>query len=86
MFIAGFAIVMAIFLALLWREQVHDEREQLHRFMASRAAYLLGSGTLAVAIVVEKLQNNTVDVWLVAALSIMVLAKLMGLLYSKINH
>lgn len=86
MFIAGFAIVMAVFLALVWREQARDEREQLHRFVASRAAYLLGSATLALAIVIEKITLGMADVWLVVALSVMVLAKLAGLLYSRIHH
>ncbi len=77
------AIVLYIaFATFLWREGRGDEREQFHRLFADRIAYLIGSALLLVAIVVEELAH-ALDPWLIAALAVMVIAKIAGLIYGK---
>jgi len=81
--IAGVIILFALFTSFVWREKAHDEREQLHKMVAGRIAYLIGVGVLVFAIVVEGITAPHVDPWLVIALSGMVLGKILGLLYGK---
>ena len=79
------AIVLFItFATFLWKENNGDEREQYHKLFADRVAYLAGSGILLIGIVIEELAH-TLDPWLILALSIMVIAKVGGLIYSKIK-
>jgi len=86
MIIAGFVIAAALFLVFVWRERAHDEREELHLYLASRWAYLIGAAVLSVAVVVEKYSYGSVDPWLVVALGFMVFAKLAGLFYGRLKH
>lgn len=74
-------IIFAIF---LWRENSGDERETFHRLFADRIAYLAGSALLLIGIVAGEL-THALDPWLVFALAIMVIAKVGGLIYSKIK-
>ena len=63
------------------RESAHDERERHERSLAGRVAFLAGSGTLLIAVLIEG-YNHEVDPWLVVALSIMLLSKIGTRLYS----
>jgi hypothetical protein len=77
------AVVLYVaFVTFLWRENKGDEREVFHRLFADRIAYLAGSGLLLVGIVAGELQH-ALDPWLIYALSIMVIAKIAGLIYGK---
>ncbi len=76
------ALVFIFFASLVWREQAHDEREQLHRMLADRLAFLVGSALLLAAITIQTIQHR-LDVWVVFALGAMVLAKITGLLYGQ---
>lgn len=78
----GLAISFIIFAVFIWREQVHDEREELQRHIASRFAYLAGCTSLVIAIIFQTL-NHSLDNWLVVTLGVMILAKIIGGLYSK---
>lgn len=82
MALAGLIILVAIFVGLVWREHTNDEREELHRFVASRFAYIVGIVILTIGVALESL-GHTPNVWLVSALGAMVLAKLVGHLYSR---
>lgn len=74
-----------VFAAFVFKEKAADEREVLHRYIANRYAYLLGSGTLVLAIVVQEMQHD-LDPWIVIALAVMIFAKIVGLLYSKMKY
>jgi uncharacterized membrane protein len=77
------AVVLYIFFAtFLWRENHGDERERFHRLFADRIAYLAGSAFLLIAIVVQEL-GHALDPWLIFALALMVIAKIVGLIYGK---
>lgn len=75
-------IIFAIFAVFVWREGKGDERDVMHRMLAGRYAFLLGASTLLLGIVLQSLQHN-LDHWLVITLGVMVLAKVLGLLYSQ---
>lgn len=78
-----FALVIFVsFATFVWREKPKDEREQLHQQIASRFAYLSGAGVLIVAIVFQTI-NHSLDPWIVIALIVMILAKIIGSLYAS---
>lgn len=83
--IVGVAITFLIFAIFIWREKVHDEREELQRHIASRFAYLAGCTTLVGEIIYQSL-HHTIDIWPVITLGAMILAKIVGGLYSKMRH
>lgn len=77
--------VFGIFAALIWKERARDEREGLHRMLAGRFAFLAGSGILVLGIIVQSL-HHSIDPWLIYALVIMIIAKIIGLLYGQHNY
>ena len=81
-FLIGAVVLYVAFATFLWKENEGDEREQFHRLFADRVAYLAGSALLLIGIIAGELQH-ALDPWLVFSLAIMVLAKVVGLIYSK---
>jgi hypothetical protein len=75
MLIAVFALIFFIFAGFVWKESSRDEREELHKLIAGRIAFLVGVGVLTLGIIVQGI-THSIDPWLVAALTLMVLAKL----------
>jgi uncharacterized membrane protein YdjX (TVP38/TMEM64 family) len=78
-------VCFILFTVFVFREKAVDEREVLHQYIANRYAYLLGSGVLVLAIVVQEMQHS-LDPWTVIALAVMVFAKILGLVYSRIKY
>lgn len=74
--------VFGIFTAIIWKENPRDEREHLHSMLAGRYAFLVGSSILVLGIILQSLHHR-IDVWLIFALIGMILAKLIGLMYSQ---
>jgi hypothetical protein len=74
--------LLILFTGIFWKEQKGDERETLHKYIAGRFAYFAGITVLVLAIVLQSL-HNVLDSWLVIALAIMLLAKIVGLLYGN---
>lgn len=75
-------IAFATFASLLWREQGGDERDQLHRLVADRFAFLATASVLMTAIVAQALMHM-LDPWLPIALGALIIGKVAGLIYSK---
>lgn len=80
-----FTVVFVLFVTLVWREKARDEREYLHRYIASRYAYLAGVISLVVGILVQSFSHN-IDPWMAITLAVMVFAKMIGLIYSRNRH
>ncbi len=78
-------VLFGIFAGFVFKESVHDERESLHRFIAARFAYLVGTGVLVIGIIIQSL-SHSVDIFLVVTLILMILAKIFGFLYAKNKH
>ena len=85
MMVLGLVVVFAIFASFIWRESARDERESLHKMMAGRIAFLAGTAVLVIGIIVQSFKHK-LDLWLVLALGAMILAKIIGLIYSRIKH
>lgn len=75
-------IIFISFCVFVWREKSRDEREQFHKHIASRFAYLSGAVALIIAIVAQGI-NHTLDPWIVIALIVMIIAKIVGSLYAS---
>lgn len=71
--------------AAVLQERPGDEREILHRNLASRYAFVLGLATLSAAVIVQTLSHD-IDPWIVAALGAMTLGKILGMAYGRLKH
>lgn len=86
MILPAFAAVTAlIVLAFGLAEGRGDERDALHRYLASRAAFLLALGVLAVGTLWQTYMH-ALDPWLLGALVAATLGKIIGLLYGRATH
>ena len=85
MIVASFVAIFGSFVSFVWRENSKDERESLHKSIAGRAAFLAGASVLVAATVVQSF-NHAIDPWIVTALGIMILAKTIGLMYSRAKY
>ena len=85
MMVCGLVLVFTIFAVFIWRENARDEREGLHKMMAGRIAFLAGTASLVIGIIVQSFRHE-LDFWLVLTLGIMILAKITGLIYSRAKH
>lgn len=75
-------LLFILFAGFVWREQAEDEREELHRFLAARFAYLVGAGILMLAVLVQSFAHM-LDPWIILALIGMLIAKIVGRMYAK---
>lgn len=85
MVIIGLIIAFALFAIFIWKENARDERETLHKIMASRIAFLAGTGILVIGIVVQSF-GHKLDPWLIITLGIMIIAKIAGLIYGQFKN
>lgn len=87
MLMAVLAVALAlfgVFASFVLRETAVDERDDLHRTVAGRNAFLVGSGVLTLGIVVQG-YAHAVDPWLVVALVAMIGAKILTRAWSDKN-
>lgn len=73
--LAGLVVIFAGFLLFVMNERPMDEREQYHQMLANRTGYLAGGTVIMAGIVIQSLNDN-LDLWLPAALTLMVLVKM----------
>jgi len=85
MMVVGLVVVFAVYVSFFWKENALDEREGFHKMFAGRVAFLAGTGTLVAGIIIQSLQHS-LDFWLVATLGIMIIAKIIGRIYSQVNN
>lgn len=78
-------VLFIIFAGLLWREAPGDEREQLHKYIASRFAYFAVIATLITGVIMQSFKG-VIDPWLIIAICIALLAKILGLIYGHLRH
>lgn len=76
--------LFALFASFIIRENTFDERENQHRALAGRNAFLGGAGLLTLGIVVQG-YTHTVDPWLVLALIAMIVVKIATRIWSDRN-
>jgi len=85
MTVLGFVVVFVVFASFVWKENSRDEREGLHKMMAGRIAFLVGTAILVIGIIVQSFKHE-LDFWLVLTLGTMILAKIIGLIYGRIKN
>lgn len=68
-------IIFALFASFILREKSVDEREDQHRSLAGRNAFLVGAGLLTLGIMVQGYAHQ-VDPWLVMVLIAMIVVKI----------
>lgn len=78
----AFLVIFAVFAGLIWLEKVSDERENLHRLIAGRLGYILGASGLVIGIAFQSIYH-LVDPWLVIALVLMIVGKIIGIIHSR---
>jgi hypothetical protein len=85
MLILGLVVIFILFTSFIFKERSVDEREQLHKFMAGRIAYLLGTAVLVIGVVMQAL-SHSVDPWLIYSLCAMIIGKILGLFYGQLKY
>ena len=85
MMVLGLVVTFSLFSSFIWRENSRDEREGLHKMMAGRIAFLVGTALLVVGIIIQSFRHE-LDFWLVLTLVTMILAKIIGLIYGRVKH
>ena len=85
LFLGLLIAAFGLYSGLLYREKARDERDAYHLHKASRFGYIAGVTTLVAAIVVQSL-NGTLDPWIVIALSVMIVAKLVSRVLERYFH
>ena len=78
-------VFFVLFAVSMLREKTHDEREELHRFIAARFAYFVGAGMLVLGIVIQTFMHH-LTFWLPLALGGMLVAKSFGRWYAERRH
>jgi len=76
--------LFAFFASFVLGENKFDEREEKHRALAGRNAFLIGAGLLTLGIVIQS-YTHTVDPWLVIALTAMIVVKITTRMWSDKN-
>lgn len=77
-------VLFAVFASFILREKTLDERDDQHRTLAGRNAFLAGSATLILGIIAQG-YAHAVDGWLVVALIVMVMTKIGTRIWSDRN-
>jgi Ca2+/Na+ antiporter len=82
--LAGIFVLFGIYASFVIREKADDEREEFHRMLAGRNAFLAGSAILIIAMIVEA-YTYMIDKWLVVALIVMILVKILTRFWTDKN-
>ena len=77
-------ILFSIFATFILREKKFDERDDLHRTLAGRNAFLTGATILMIGILVQG-YSHSIDPWLVIALIFMIIVKISTRIWSDKN-
>lgn len=82
--LASALALVSLFALFILREKDFDERDTLHKTLASRNAFIAGSFILTLGIVFQG-YSHKVDPWLVIALFAMVLTKIISRIWTDKN-
>jgi uncharacterized membrane protein len=79
-------IAAAIFVTFVFKERAHDEREAVHRALAGRVAFLVGTTLAIIGIVWQTVVTHAVDPWLPVTLGGMIIGKIVALMWSQMKY
>jgi hypothetical protein len=77
-------VLFGLFASFILREKSIDEREEQHKSLAGRNAFLAGSGILMLGIIVQG-YTHVVDPWLVIGLIGMIIVKVSTRIWTDRN-
>ena len=69
------SLLAIVYGSFVYKEQMGDERETLHRMLAGRTAFLASVASLTLALLVQAI-TSSIDLWIPATLAVTILAKL----------
>ncbi len=78
-------VLFGIFASFILREGTVDERDDAHRALAGRNAFLAGSSVLMLGIIFQG-YTHAVDPWLPIALIVMIVVKIATRVWSDKNY
>ena len=81
--VGAVAVITAIFIGLLFKDEGRDEREVALRAHAARAGYVAGIAVLVLSFIVEILMGMKPSVWTIVALAAMIVARLAARLLTE---
>jgi hypothetical protein len=76
--------LFGLFTGIILREKSEDERDNIHRGLAGRNAFIVGSFVIVVGITVQGYMYK-VDTWLVLALTSMIVTKVVTRIWTDKN-
>lgn len=82
--LASILALFGVFAGLVLREKSKDERDDIHKGLAGRNAFLAGSVVLILGIFIQGL-SHTIDAWLILALIAMIIAKVVTRIWTDKN-
>ncbi len=82
--LASILALFGLFVGLILREKSEDERDDVHKALAGRNAFLAGSVVLIVGLFVQGI-SHTIDTWLVLALIAMIITKVITRIWTDKN-
>ncbi len=82
--LASVLALFGLFVGLILREKSEDERDDVHKGLAGRNAFLAGSVVLIIGIFVQGI-SHTIDTWLVLALITMIITKVVTRIWTDKN-
>lgn len=85
MLMLGLIIGFLGFMGLVWRERGGDEREAAHIQKSGRISFFVGASVLVLGVVMQATKHE-VDPWLIYALAVMVLTKLITRIFQSIRN
>ena len=83
--VVSLVLIFSLSVGFFWMESGGDERDVVHKMAADRMAYFAGASVLIIGILAQSLRHELSD-WLVAALTAMVAAKVVGLIHGRHSH
>lgn len=77
-------VLFGVFASFILKEKIFDERDNVNRSLAGRNAFLAGSAILMLGIVIQG-YSHSIDPWLVIALIMMIIIKIVTRIWSDKN-
>lgn len=82
--VVSLAVVAALFCVwagFVLHEKATDEREDIHRSVAARIAFMSGAAVLTLALLFQGLMGH-IDPWIPSALAVMIATKVLARIYT----
>lgn len=79
--VSALLVLYTVAMSLVGEGKTEDEREVLHRHLATRAALVGGTIILVVGVMYQMFISHALDYWLLIALIVVNLTKIVSLIY-----